>query len=185
MPPDVGAAAAAAFAAERGRSPASEAETLAFLKEARAQAPEAQRAAAAFLAPLQAAAPEAASGFAGAATLDVAPQSLAPRFDAAQARPNPNLNPTLTLALALALTLTLTYATKARDLLDRAIDEADTPQLRLQRAQQSAALDAPHRALADALVARRARPGWAEAAQLLGRVYAALGDAAAAVALLD
>merc|ERR1719421_2246154 len=75
MPPDVGAAAAAAFAAERGRSPASEAETLAFLKEARAQAPEAQRAAAAFLAPLQAAAPEAASGFAGAATLDVAPQS--------------------------------------------------------------------------------------------------------------
>jgi len=70
-------------------------------------------------------------------------------------------------------------------LLDRAIDEVDTPQLRLQRAQQSAALDAPHRALADALVARRARPGWAEAAQLLGRVYAALGDAAAAVALLD
>ena len=106
---------------------------------------------------------------------------LPPRPPAAKARGAL----TLTLTLALALTLTLTYATKARDLLDRAIDEADTPQLRLQRAQQSAALDAPHRALADALVARRARPGWAEAAQLLGRVYAALGDAAAAVALLD
>lgn len=84
MPPDVSAAAAAAFTAERGHSPASEAETLRFLKDKLAEAPEAQLAAASILAPLQSVAPEAANAFAGPATLDVAPQSLAPRFDAAQ-----------------------------------------------------------------------------------------------------
>ena len=80
----MGAAAAAAFTAERGRGPESEAETLRFLKDKLAEAPEAQLAAASILAPLQSVAPEAANAFAAAATLDVAPQSLAPRFDAAQ-----------------------------------------------------------------------------------------------------
>ena len=84
MPPDVSAAAAAAFTAERGHSPASEAETLRFLKDKLAEAPDAQLAAASILAPLQSVAPEAANAFAGPATLDVMPQSLAPRFDAAQ-----------------------------------------------------------------------------------------------------
>ncbi len=80
----MGAAAAAAFTAERGRGPESEAETLRFLKDKLAEAPDAQLAAASILAPLQSVAPEAANAFGAPATLDVAPQSLAPRFDAAQ-----------------------------------------------------------------------------------------------------
>ena len=70
-------------------------------------------------------------------------------------------------------------------LLDHAIDQADTPQSRLQRAQQSLALHQDHSALPDALVAWRARPGWPEAGLLLGRLYASLRDPAAAVELLE
>ena len=85
LPPDVSAAAAAAFAAERGHGPASGAEALGFLKDKLAEAPQAQRQAAALLAPLQHVAPEAANAFGGPATLDVAPpQRLAPLFGAAQ-----------------------------------------------------------------------------------------------------